>query len=104
LAWTTASRLADACQGAHTPALTAAARPLPLTDREREIASLIAYGLSNKQIAERLVVSVRTVEGHIYRACTKLDITDRSMLALTVDPQPGQRGERSRCRAFQSDG
>lgn len=104
LAWTTASRLADACQGAHTPALTAAARPLPLTDREREIASLIAYGLSNKQIAERLVVSVRTVEGHIYRACTKLDITDRSMLALTVDPQPGQRGERSRCRAFQADG
>jgi len=86
MAWTTARRLADACQGAHSPALTAAARPLPLTDREREIASLIAYGLSNKQIAERLVVSVRTVEGHIYRACTKLDITDRSTLAVAVDP------------------
>lgn len=94
LAWATACRLAQACQGAHTPTLTAVARPLPLTDREREIASLIASGLSNKQIAERLVVSVRTVEGHIYRACMKLDITDRSVLAQAVDPRRGQPGDR----------
>nr|WP_283242168.1 helix-turn-helix transcriptional regulator [Gordonia araii] len=39
-----------------------------LTDRQREIVRLAANGLSNKEIAERLVVSVRTVEGHLYRA------------------------------------
>lgn len=42
---------------------------------------LLAAGLSNKDIAERLVVSVRTVEGHIYRACTRLGVQDRSALA-----------------------
>ena len=59
-------------------------RPLPLTSREREIANLVAAGLSNKEIAQRLTVSVRTVEGHIYRACTKLDITDRSEIAALL--------------------
>jgi len=36
------------------------ARPLPITDREREVAMLVAGGLSNRQIADRLCVSVRT--------------------------------------------
>lgn len=78
---THAMALADRCGGATTPALTAAARPLPITEREREIAALIGRGLSNRAIAERLCVSVRTVEGHIYRACIKLDATDRDQLA-----------------------
>ena len=55
-----------------------------MTSREREIASLIAAGLSNREIAERLTVSVRTVEGHIYRASIKLDVTDRDELAKIV--------------------
>lgn len=76
-----ANRLAAACGGLRTPALVEAAQPLPLTTREREIANLVASGLSNKQIAARLTVSVRTVEGHIYRACTKLDVTDRDGIA-----------------------
>lgn len=51
---------------------------------EREVATLAATGLSNKQIAARLHVSVRTVEGHIYRACTRLDLPDRAALAALV--------------------
>jgi DNA-binding CsgD family transcriptional regulator len=80
----TANRLAAACGGIRTPALELAAHPLPLTSREREIANLVAAGLSNKDIADRLVVSVRTVEGHLYRACIKLDISDREQLALMI--------------------
>jgi DNA-binding NarL/FixJ family response regulator len=79
-----AHRLAQACEGARTPALAALALPLPLTGREREIVTLAAGGLSNRQIAERLVVSVRTVEGHLYRACAKLGVSDRSELASVV--------------------
>jgi DNA-binding NarL/FixJ family response regulator len=76
-----AHRLAQACEGARTPALAVLAAPLPLTAREREIITLAASGLSNRQIASRLVVSVRTVEGHLYRACAKLGVSDRSELA-----------------------
>jgi DNA-binding NarL/FixJ family response regulator len=79
-----ATRLAAECGGIRTPALELAAHPLPLTVREREIASLVAAGLSNKEIADRLVVSVRTVEGHLYRACIKLDISDREDLAAMI--------------------
>ncbi|WP_370617179.1 LuxR C-terminal-related transcriptional regulator [Mumia qirimensis] len=67
--------------GAHTPALAVAARPLPLTAREREIAELAARGFSNKEIAERLTVSVRTVEGHLYRAGHKLGVSERTAMA-----------------------
>jgi DNA-binding CsgD family transcriptional regulator len=52
--------------------------------REREIANLVAAGLSNRDIADRLTVSVRTVEGHLYRACIKLDISDREELAALI--------------------
>jgi DNA-binding CsgD family transcriptional regulator len=67
--------------GARTPALALALRPLPLTAREREIVALAARGLSNRVIAERLTVSVRTVEGHLYRACHKLGVSERTALA-----------------------
>lgn len=79
-----AHRLADTCENARTPALAAITRPLPLTDREREIVALVAAGLANRAIADRLVVSVRTVENHIYRACSKLGVANREELtALT---------------------
>jgi DNA-binding NarL/FixJ family response regulator len=84
-----ALRLAEQCGGATTPAIRSAARPLPLTSREREIAELVAAGLSNREIAERLTVSVRTVEGHVYRAFTKLDVADRDELARIVAQNPG---------------
>lgn len=69
-----------AAGGLRTPAVDAAASPLPITAREREIANLVTAGLSNRQIADRLVVSVRTVEGHVYRIFGKLGIDDREQL------------------------
>jgi DNA-binding CsgD family transcriptional regulator len=76
-----ADALAQRCGGASTPALRQASEPLPLTDRELEIATLIANGLSNSAIAERLTLSVRTVESHIYRAMSKTGTTSREELA-----------------------
>ncbi|MFZ1178704.1 MAG: helix-turn-helix transcriptional regulator, partial [Mycobacterium sp.] len=76
---TRAYGLASQC-GLRTPAVEAAARPLPFSGREREIAMLVAAGLSNRQIADRLIVSVRTVEGHLYRTFAKLGIKSRDQL------------------------
>ncbi|MGX9792540.1 LuxR C-terminal-related transcriptional regulator [Mycobacterium sp. MMS18-G62] len=84
-----ALRLAAQCGGAATPAIRSAARPLPVSSREREVAGLVAAGLSNREIADQLTVSVRTVEGHIYRACIKLDAADRDELARIVRPDTG---------------
>jgi DNA-binding NarL/FixJ family response regulator len=79
-----AHRLAQACDGARTPALATLATPLSLTDREREIVTLAASGLSNRQIAQRLVVSVRTVAGHFYHASTKLGASNRTDLTTLL--------------------
>ncbi len=70
--------------GIRTPAVHSVAQPLPITDREREIMMLAAAGLSNRQIAERLSVSVRTVEGHLYRIFAKLGIEHRDQLVHLV--------------------
>ena len=51
-----------------------------LTSREREVVALAAEGLSNREIAERLVVSPRTVENHLHRAFAKLGVRSRSDL------------------------
>jgi DNA-binding CsgD family transcriptional regulator len=52
-----------------------------LTDREAEIAALIARGLSNRAIAEELVLSARTVETHVANAMSKLSFSSRAQLA-----------------------
>lgn len=51
-----------------------------LTDREREILVLIAEGLTNAQIADRLYISVKTVQTHRAHIMEKLDLHDRSLL------------------------
>lgn len=79
-----AGGLAERCEGARTPALLAGMAPLPISVREREVATLAATGLTNTQISQRLHVSVRTVEGHIYRACSRLGLTDRTALAAVI--------------------
>jgi DNA-binding CsgD family transcriptional regulator len=78
-----AQTLAQRC-GATTPALRQAAQPLPLTDREREIVTLLGQGLPSRVIAARLTLSTRTVEGHIYRAMAKTGTTNREELAALL--------------------
>jgi DNA-binding NarL/FixJ family response regulator len=62
------------------------ARPHPqwsaLTDREREIALLVAEGLSNDEIADRLVISPATARTHVSRAMVKLGARDRAQLVV----------------------
>jgi ATP/maltotriose-dependent transcriptional regulator MalT len=77
---TRAHRLAVSCGGATSPAIAAAALPPAFTNREREIAVLIARGSSNREIAEAMSLSVRTVESHIYRACAKVGVAGRAGL------------------------
>ena len=55
-----------------------------LTKRERQIAGLVAEGLTNREVAERLVMSQRTAEGHVARAMAKLGLTSRTQLAAWV--------------------
>ncbi|WP_405181810.1 helix-turn-helix transcriptional regulator [Nocardia sp. NBC_01377] len=58
-----------------------------MTNREREIATLAARGLSNRAIADQLVISVRTVEGHLYRLNAKMGGINRTDLHLFIlDP------------------
>ncbi len=79
-----ADTLAERCGGASTPAQRQASERLPLTDREREIVMLLGQGLSSRSVAERLTLSVRTVEGHVYRAMAKTGTTSRDELAALL--------------------
>jgi DNA-binding NarL/FixJ family response regulator len=67
----------------------AAPRPTPavlafpeLTDRERELLTLIAQGWSNAEIADRLVVSLKTVRNHVSNIFSKLQVADRTEAIL----------------------
>jgi DNA-binding CsgD family transcriptional regulator len=85
-----AEALAENC-AADTSTLRQARAPLPLTDREREIVLLLGQGLSNRDVADRLTVSVRTVEGHIYKAMSKTGTASREELAALL-PSRRPRG------------
>ncbi|KAA8885440.1 helix-turn-helix transcriptional regulator [Nocardia colli] len=64
-------------------------RGAALTPQERAVAELAASGLTNKEIAERLFLSARTVSTHLHRVFPKLGITTRSALRDAMSRQPG---------------
>ncbi|MEU6372758.1 LuxR C-terminal-related transcriptional regulator [Streptomyces sp. NPDC046909] len=87
---TRAVALARRCQGARTPALSGLVLG-ELTARQRQIVTLAAAGLSNRQIAEKLTLSIRTVGNHLYSAYARLGANDRGALPWLVelpDAQP----------------
>lgn len=88
---TRAYALAQQCGGARTPALAGISAHLPLTRREQEIAILAATGLTNKDIAERLALSVRTIDNHLHSAYAKLGVSGRSELGSILTPAPPHR-------------
>jgi predicted ATPase/DNA-binding CsgD family transcriptional regulator len=65
-----------------------------LTRREREIAELVAQGLSNRQIAETLVIAQRTAEGHVENILSKLSFNSRSQIAKAWGSQQAGNNER----------
>jgi DNA-binding NarL/FixJ family response regulator len=80
--------LADCHQGAallrrlgHDPTHPDDATPTPLTPREREVAALLAEGLSNGEIARRLYISTKTASVHVSNILAKLDMTSRTEVA-----------------------
>jgi DNA-binding CsgD family transcriptional regulator len=81
--WSEGSRLSvdQAVALAFGDSTPRAASPSGLSPREREVADLVADGLANKAIAQRLHLSVRTVESHVRHALTKLGLDNRTQLA-----------------------
>ncbi len=77
--------------GNNSPTAVEGADDDPLTRREREVADLVAKGLANKEIAARLVVSVRTAEGHVTRILAKLGFTNRTQLTVWVSSRHQHR-------------
>ena len=71
------------------PARAYSRRSGPLSRRESEVAALVAEGLTNAEIAERLTVSVRTVTSHLDHIYTRLGINGRVALARHVSNQSG---------------
>ena len=80
------------CEGASTPALRRARSFAVLSARERDVAQLAADGLPSRAIAERLSLSARTVDNHLGRVYTKLDVTSRAELADVLGTDRPQDG------------
>jgi DNA-binding NarL/FixJ family response regulator len=76
--------LAERCGDVRTPAVADAAAPPIFSGREREVIMLAGRGLTNREIAGRLQLSVRTVEGHLYRAAGRVGARDRNELARVI--------------------
>src|SRR4029079_4574355 len=79
-----AAELAALCQGARTPGLAVGDPVDPLSPREREIAAMASRGLRSRDIADSLVVSIRTVDNHLQGVYGKRGRTGRRELAAAL--------------------
>ena len=80
--WDTARKVIERIQRMSGNRATWAAGSLStLTDRQREVLALVARGLTNREISERLAITANTVRSHVSRILTKLDLTRRSQAA-----------------------
>jgi DNA-binding NarL/FixJ family response regulator len=86
-----ASWLSSLCPGADTPALRAIATRARLTPAEWEAAQLAASGMSNREIAVELTVSVRTVENRLQHVYGKLGVGSRRALAEALEMVESRR-------------
>jgi non-specific serine/threonine protein kinase len=77
-------RVAAALGLSPEPAPSCAEQELPLTRREHEVTELIAGGLTNRQIAERLFIAQRTVDTHVGHILAKLGCSNRSQAAVLI--------------------
>jgi DNA-binding NarL/FixJ family response regulator len=79
-----ATRMITFFQGLNAPSHgEQAAQAFPeLTEREREVLTLIAQGVSNKEIAEKLFISMKTVSNHITNIFSKLQVADRAQAII----------------------
>ncbi|MFI2478798.1 ATP-binding protein, partial [Nocardia xishanensis] len=73
----------------------ASGQRVTLTKRERQVADLIAQGLTNKQIAVELTISPRTAQGHVEHILTKLGFTSRAQIAAWIAEDNERRKVRS---------
>jgi len=72
--------------GVRTPPFAELAEAVPLTPREREVALLAADGVTSRDIAERLFISVRSVDNHLSRVYAKLGVSGRAQLPGVLIP------------------
>src|SRR6185437_13546997 len=82
-----AGQLSGDGDGAGGSAMAANAAASLLTRREREIAELVASGLSNREVATRLFISKRTVDAHVEHIFSKLEISSRVQLTVLLQEQ-----------------
>lgn len=92
------NELTARCEGARTPALALDDEVSPLTRREREVVAMAASGLKSREIADRLVVSVRTVDNLLHRAYVKLGVSSRLEAGHAIGARIRPSSERERER------
>jgi DNA-binding CsgD family transcriptional regulator len=90
--------LAGRCPGLAPWVLHDRLTPDPLTNREREVARLVAAGQTNKAVADHLSISIRTVESHLERVFSKLGLNDRAQLTDAYGRGAEPEGSRPRSR------